>query len=61
MRKLLMDRRGVSSLEYAVLAVVVVAVVAAATTTVLGPAITGAFTDVATAITAAMNTAKGGG
>lgn len=56
---LLSDRRGVSSLEYAVLAVCVVGVVAAAVTLVLGPAITAAFNDVASSISAAMTTAKG--
>ena len=59
MIRLLRDRRGVSSLEYAVLAVAVVGVVAAAVTLVLGPAITAAFNDVASAISAAMTTAKG--
>jgi Flp pilus assembly pilin Flp len=59
MIRLFKDRRGVSSLEYAVLAVCVVGVVAAAVTLVLGPAITGAFNDVASSISAAMTTAKG--
>ena len=60
MLQLLRDRRGVSSLEYAVLAVCVVAAVAGAVTLVLAPAISQAFTDVASAITSAMKTAGGG-
>jgi Flp pilus assembly pilin Flp len=60
LRALVYDRRGVSSLEYGILAVAIVGAVATATT-VLSTDLTTLFNDIATAITNAVSKAAGGG